>query len=255
VRERVPLPFAAGADAAWPPVAAFAVTRAKPDGSVHLESTQGDPLLASWQAGLGRVAVVTSGLGMWAPAWLEWSPWPVIAGGLVEWVGRGSARSIDLSVNVADHADQLRVEVETGSAAAWNTPLDARLLVRTPSGAEYDLALESTAPGRAAAVVPAAETGLYALTVITPDGSRALRHLRATRPELGPVEPSAEIDAWQRVGLVREWSAAELRGVIEEVAVSRGSSSQALLLALLLFLLGVGTERLRPPAMGGSSLH
>lgn len=245
VRERVPLPFAVTADPAWPPVAAYAVTSARTDVSVHLESPQGDPLLASWQAGLGRVAVVTSGLGAWAPAWLGWPRWPALAGGLVEWVGRGWARGTDLVVTVADLAEALRVEVEAGSAAAWRAPADGRLRVRTPSGADFDLPLEATAPGRLSAMAPATEAGLYALTVTTTDGSRALRHLRAARPELGPLEPSAEVAAWQREGLVREWSAAQLRRTVAEMTAPSQSPGEALLLALALFLLGVVVERRR----------
>lgn len=245
VRQRVPPPFAVAPDSAWPPVAAHAVTSAKPDVSVHLESEHGDPLLARWQVGLGRVAVVTSGLGAWVPEWLGWSRWPVLAGGLVEWVGRGSVRGIEVSVTAADRAGQLRVEMETGSAAAWRTPVDARLRVRTPSGTEYDLALEGTAPGQAAAVVPAAEIGFYSLAVITPSGSKALHYLRTARPELGAAEPSAEIGVWQRDGLVREWSATELRRSVENLAAPSSTPSLALVLALVLFLLGVVVERQR----------
>ena len=245
VRERVPPPFTVATDAAWPSVAAYAVTSARPGVTVYLESQRRDPLLASWQAGLGRVAVVTSGLDAWTPAWLRWSRWPALAGGLVEWVGRGSARETGLSLHVTDLVDQLRVDVEIGATATWRTPADARLRVRTPSGAGHDLPLEGTAPGRMTAVVPAADAGLYALTAITAGGSLTLRHLRAARPEIGPVEPSTEIDAWQREGLVHEWSAAELQRTVEKMTEPRRVPSQALSLILALFLLGLMVERRR----------
>jgi hypothetical protein len=164
---------------------------------------------------------------------------------LVDWVGRGSAQGADLSVTVADLAGALRVEVEAGSAAAWRTPAEARLRVLTPSGAVFDTPLAATAPGRMGAQVPASDAGVYALTVITPDRLRTLRHLRAASPELGPVEPSAEIGAWQREGLVGQWSGAELQRTVEELTDHRQIPSRALALALVLFLLGLVVERHR----------
>ena len=62
------------------------MTSPRPDALVHLESSRGDPLIAYRQTGLGRVVVVTSGLGSWTPQWLRWQGWPALAGGLVEWV-------------------------------------------------------------------------------------------------------------------------------------------------------------------------
>jgi len=63
VRERSALPFPVAAAAGWPPVAAYAVTSPRPAAAVHLESERGDPLLASWQAGLGRAIAVKSDTG------------------------------------------------------------------------------------------------------------------------------------------------------------------------------------------------
>ncbi|MCM2310287.1 MAG: VWA domain-containing protein [Steroidobacteraceae bacterium] len=246
VRERMPLPFAVTPDAAWPPVAAYAVTRARPEVTVHLESQRGDPLLASRQVGLGRVTVVTSGLGTWVPEWLGWARWPTLAGGLIEWVARGAALPSGMSVAIADLADELRVDVETTGTAAWSTLADARLRVRSPRGAEAERPMQGTAPGRATAVVPASAIGLYSLTVITPEGSQRLHHLRAVRPELGPAEASTEIDAWKRDGLVREWSPSGLRSTVEGLPAPDKMPSQALLLALLLFALGVVAERYAP---------
>jgi hypothetical protein len=192
---------------------------------------------------------VTSGLGAWVPAWLGWPRWPMLAGGLIDWVARGAALPSGMSVTATDLADELRVDLETATAAAWVTPADARLRVRAPRGAEAERAMRGAAPGRATAAVPAPATGLYSLTVIASNGAQRLHHLRPARPELGPVGSSAEIDAWQRDGLVQDWSAAGLRSTIAGLRAVDQAPGQALSLALLLFALGVVAERYAP---GGS---
>ncbi|MHC4106831.1 MAG: VWA domain-containing protein, partial [Planctomycetota bacterium] len=63
----------AGMDAA-PPLGGLVVTAARPDPTVSVEMTHpdGEPLLAHWQAGLGRVAVFTSDAqGNWSNQWLD----------------------------------------------------------------------------------------------------------------------------------------------------------------------------------------
>jgi len=62
------------------------------------------------------------------------------------------------------------------------------------------------------------------------------------------AEPSLAkgLNAWQRDGLVREWSPAVLRISVEGLPAPDQVPSQALLLAPLLFALGVVVERCAP---------
>jgi hypothetical protein len=242
VRERAALPFPIAAAAGWPPVAAYAVTSPRPTAAVHLESERGDALLASWQAGLGRVFAVTSGLGAWTPEWLAWSSWPALAGGLADALQlRGNAS--DSAVRVVDGAAGLRVDVEAAADGTWSTsgPTDAR--VRAPSGAEHRLLLTPRAPGRWSATLPGTMPGLYSITVVTPQGVQRVAHLRPAVPERGSLVPSAAIRAWQADELVRPWSAAELRNVLATTPAERSPPLGALALALLLFVLALLVER------------
>ncbi|HHH38594.1 MAG TPA: VWA domain-containing protein, partial [Sedimenticola sp.] len=68
----------------WPPLQAGMVTRARPGAETWLVSQQGDPLLAGWFAGSGRVLTLPAGLGDWATAWQRWPAWGELAGGLIE---------------------------------------------------------------------------------------------------------------------------------------------------------------------------
>lgn len=57
-----------------PPVLGYVATTARPLATTHLRvGDDGDPLLASWQVGLGRVTSWTSDLDRWGQLWSSWS--------------------------------------------------------------------------------------------------------------------------------------------------------------------------------------
>lgn len=88
-----PLPSApsqvlTGLDAAGlPPLAGYNGVTAKNTARLDLLTPRGDPLLATWQYGLGRSAVWTSDLkGRWAAEWIRWDAFPTFAAQLAQWV-------------------------------------------------------------------------------------------------------------------------------------------------------------------------
>jgi hypothetical protein len=242
VHERKPLPFPIATGAEWPTVAAYAVTSPQRGAAVHLESARGDPILASRQAGLGRVVALTAGVGPWTSDWLQWSQWPALAGGLAAWVNRDAALA-GLIVNVTDQASRIQVDVEAASGAAWAIPEAATLHVRAPSGRDTVWPLIASAPGRMSATLPEPETGVYTLSVVTQHGMQLLRHLHRAPVEIGPLEASRDIAAWLDAGLIQTWSEANLRRTLDHVSPTDPVPTRALLLALVLFLLGIAVER------------
>jgi len=242
VMARAPLPIPGIAAADWPDVASYAVAGARPEASVHLESRRGDPLLASWSVGMGRVVALTAGLGAWAPEWLRWRQWPALAGGLAQWVSRDVTQP-GWAVHVGDEPSQLRVDADVADDGHWSASTAASVRVVTPSGREVSTPLAPSAPGRSSATLPEAGPGLYALTITSSRGSQRLWHLRQDAPELGPLEPSSDIAQWRDAGLVRDWSAEELQRVLVGTTGPLQIPQRALLLVLTLFLLGVVAER------------
>lgn len=59
-----------------PELNAYIATTAKSTASVALESGEGDPVLASWNYGLGKTIAYTSGSGAWSGGFQSWSRWP-----------------------------------------------------------------------------------------------------------------------------------------------------------------------------------
>lgn len=59
-----------------PQLNAYIATTAKSTASIALESEEGDPVLASWNYGLGKTIAYTSGSGAWSGEFQSWDRWP-----------------------------------------------------------------------------------------------------------------------------------------------------------------------------------
>jgi uncharacterized membrane protein len=227
---------------AWPPVSAYAVTTPRGDAVVHVESAKGDPLIAYRQEGLGRVVVVTSGLGAWTQDWLRWRHWPALAGGLVDWVA-GAAAQPGLALRAADLPMELLVNVDLAAGGRWSERMPAEIQVHLPSGRIDMLPLAASAPGRVTCVLRDPAAGLYRFTVVTTAGSQSLTHLRQPVRERGIAGPNPQLQAWQGTGLIQAWSPAALARAVDSAPTPRVELQRPLLFALLLFVCGVILDR------------
>ncbi len=83
-----------------PPLLGYVGTSSKPTASVVLSSHEDDPVLATWQYGLGKsVAWTSDARQRWAAGWLGWAGFSKFWAQTVRWSMRQSA-SNDLQTNV-----------------------------------------------------------------------------------------------------------------------------------------------------------
>jgi hypothetical protein len=229
----------------WPPIAAFAVTRLRPEATAWLRSVQGDTVIAAWQVGAGRVVAVTSGLGAWTLPWLRWEAWPQLAGGLADWVvavpGAGAS-----ALQVSDLPDGLHVELDAQRGGRWSVSEQTTLTVTTPTGRTQTLALAPLAPGRLQATLEATEPGPYALVASGALGVRRTLHLRGSRGEEDGWGESPDVEQWLREGLVQRWEPGTPAASQRPVATGGDTRPDRWLLglALLLACAGIVADRL-----------
>ncbi len=239
-----PFPFVPGMLDDWPTIAAYSVTRSRPQATIVVRTERGDPLIALQSSGQGRVAAVTSGLGRWTPAWLRWPQWPRLVGGLVGWVG-GTPRDGLLAVTAIDRTDSLQIDADLRDAEGWADPAGASLRVTTPTGEVRDITADYVAPGRLRAMFRDDDSGLYTIALSTSVGAQRLLHLRRNPAEDEAWGMNPALDEWKRDGLVRDWDPAALAaprtGPGEHADVNRS----LIALALALFLAGVLADRSR----------
>jgi len=147
-----------------PTLGGYQITEAKPGAQAILQSGKGEPVLAQWQYGLGRVVTWTSDLGQsFAPSWSDSSVFPTFWNQAVRW-SLAAAVSPSYRVTATPDGKDTILAVDAfdsnGGAVDLATP-NARL--RTPSGQAVDLMLPQSAPGRYEVRLAAPQPGAYSL--------------------------------------------------------------------------------------------
>jgi uncharacterized membrane protein len=171
-----PGPATRGIDfASAPALKGYVVTLPKGRAQVHLSGPEGDPILATWSAGIGRAAVFTSDYkDRWGVAWTGWEG----AARLFGQLGRDLCRRAD-NPHVRVEADTLGGELrlrtsvldEHGHAENFR-----RLEVRVagPDGFSATVPLEAAGAGAYAGSLPLSRPGAYVATVVDELSNEAL---------------------------------------------------------------------------------
>ncbi len=242
VTQREALPFPPGTWSDWPDISAYAVTRARPDATVALQSRRGDPVIAFGQSGNGRVVAVTSGLGAWTRNWLAWREWPRLAGGLTDWAA-GMAHGGAVGLSVSDLPGALQIDAELRAEILQPSGQGISLKVDTPKARGASVSMANVAPGRWRAELPDAGPGLYVFQVADAHTVQRHLHLRRHRGEDRSWGTNPDLETWRRAGLVSSWNASLLRSHLDEAGAGRPFDRTLIGLALALFLSGVVVDR------------
>lgn len=145
-------------------------TTPKATARVSLVSTRGDPLLATWQYGLGRSAVWTSDFkGHWGTDWLAWDGFNTFVAQLTNWV---LPQPNDDGLQTAFGVDGEQATLQVVSTDANGRPRDAaetQAQVIAPDGSTQTVTLNPTAPGVSTAPLNASVPGIYLVRVTQKD--------------------------------------------------------------------------------------
>lgn len=159
-----------------PPLSGINLTQARLDPTIinAMVHPNGEPLLAHWNAGLGRVTAFTSDASVWASRWIDWPGYRLL------WtqIARNTARPAvdrfqELTTDFVD--DELRVRLD--ATTDDGKPLDLLSVpgsVYLPSGERVPVRLSQTGPGVYETSVPAPLTGNYVVTLTPRQGTRPL---------------------------------------------------------------------------------
>jgi uncharacterized membrane protein len=158
---------------ATPPLLGYVGTSAKTTAREILKSKQDDPILATWQYGLGKsVAWTSDARRRWSAGWLPWSGYSKFWAQAVRWSMRGST-SGDLQTAVTIDRGRGKVSIEAvdekGNFLNFLSP-KARLV--TPDYKGLDLSLEQVGPGRYEANFDARQLGTYLVNIRTQRGDK-----------------------------------------------------------------------------------
>jgi Mg-chelatase subunit ChlD len=149
-----------------PALRGYVGTSPKPTGQVALVSDQGDPILAHWQYGLGRVVAWTSDAkGQWAKNWVLWDGFPQFWAQAVRWAtGAQTATILQPRVELEGGVAHITADATTPQGTYLND-LSAHAVVVGPSHMTSTVELRQTAAGRYEGRFPATEEGAYLVQV------------------------------------------------------------------------------------------
>jgi len=151
-------------------------TTPKATARVSLLTARGDPLLATWQFGLGRAAVWTSDLkGQWATDWVAWNGFNTFVAQLTNWV---LPEPNDAGIQTAFVSDGEQTTLQVVSTDSNGQPRDAhetQAQIVAPDGGDGSIAtqtvkLNPTAPGTYRAPLNASAPGIYLAQITQRDG-------------------------------------------------------------------------------------
>jgi uncharacterized membrane protein len=245
---------------AAPQLQGYVATSSKPAAQVILKANDTDPLLATWQYGLGRVAAFTSdATGRWAKAWVAWQDFPKFWAQTVRWTILDRPDT-GVEARVTQHADQAVIEADLPPARSDdNVKLNATLI--DSSGKTSQTPLVQTAPGHYEAPSDLAEPGAYFVriesTVPVTNSStvtqtqrleRTLTWVKPYSAEYAPASADASdaLDAWAALGGGARLNApAQAFELNAPVAASRSDLFPWLLaLAAILLPFDIGVRRI-----------
>ncbi|MCB9149703.1 MAG: VWA domain-containing protein [Caldilineaceae bacterium] len=139
---------------------------AKSTARIVLATPQGDPLLTTWQYGLGRAAAWTSDVeGRWAKEWVTWDGFATFAGQLVGWtLPAPQLEGIAARATVAEDGAVVHVSALDDAGRPRNDlSISAGLI--GPDLATQDLVLKQVGAGEYEARTPLTQSGAYLVNV------------------------------------------------------------------------------------------
>ena len=249
-----------------PPISGYVVMAEREGLSLTtMKGREGDPILAEWQYGLGRVVTFASDAATrWDPAWVAWGNYQQFWEQQLRWVLRPQGNA-NMKVITENKGDQTVITVEAMDASGERlnfAQFQGRLAA--PDGTGQDVDLKQIGPGRYQGVVSTGKPGAYVLGMkyAVPDPSQGGKVLQGsvqaavTRPfadEFRTLEDNAGLlrqVAQLTGGRVLNWDSATSADLWSREGITMPVSTQpfwlwAAIAALTLFLMDVGVRRVR----------
>ena len=232
----------------FPSLTGYVATTPRAAADVILQSPQGDPLLATWQYGLGRVMAWTSDAqGRWTADLLRWPAANWFFGDVIRYT-LPQAGDPALQMETQVQGDHTHILVTAPSYSGASVTVNAV----TPDLADQQLALATTGPGRFEGDLPTDQVGSYLLRVTEAAGG-VVRHTN-TFGVVVPYSPEyrdlgTDANSLRAVALAGGGTLITDLSTVYNLPVPATQAAQAidellLVIAILLFPIDVALRRL-----------
>lgn len=140
-------------------------TTAKRTARLDLLTPRGDPLLATWQFGLGKTAAWTSDLkGQWASEWVDWDKFPRFSAQTVNWLLPASRTAgLEARAELKDKGVLLHLDAKDEQGHTLNN-LIAQVKVINPDLETEEIVLKQIGAGQYETLAGLDKPGTYLMT-------------------------------------------------------------------------------------------
>lgn len=159
------------APAELPPLGGYIATSAKPSSEVILRSPAEDPVMATWQYGLGRAVAWTSSIDQpWSAQWPGWPDYDRFWSQVIRYtLPEPDSGPLQVRVEATEAGALLSVDaLQAGGQPRDLATVGARITL--PDGSSRDINVRQVGPGRYAQELALASEGPYAISVLLLDG-------------------------------------------------------------------------------------
>ena len=169
-----PSPILAGIGSA-PSLLGYIGATAKDSAQTILISDQKDPILASWQYGLGRAVAWTSdATGRWSKNWVNWESFVRFwAQAVRSTINTGAQSNVQVSVDRSGAQANVTVDALSPAGAYLNS-LTLKVNVVAPDGTTQSVTLAQAAPGRYTGTFTPSTEGAYLIRVAGTDPAQSI---------------------------------------------------------------------------------
>ncbi len=149
-----------------PPILGYNGTTPKTAARLDLISPTGDPLLATWQFGLGRSAAWTSDMkGHWAEQWITWDGYAKFSTQLIGWMlPEPKSDFIEATASLINDTAEIKLTAKDGSGQLLNF-VQANAVVVLPNLETQEIVLEQVGPGTYSGTFEANLMGAFLIRV------------------------------------------------------------------------------------------
>ena len=246
-----------GFEGGFPDLLGHVVTSARPEADTVLlaDAKRGDPLLATWNFGLGKVTAFTSdATSRWSKAWLSWEGFTRFWTRQIRAVlPAAEGHGFPLRATWSGSRLDLEMEAEDGQGQPL-TALVPRVALLREGGKSRDVALVQSEPGRYTASVGISEPGDYLVRAQYEVEGKRLVSLAAASLSFGPEDRSLRsaddtLASWASLagGVDLSSGGDPWRHDLVSVRARRELWRDLVVAGLLLMLLDVGVRRIQIP--------
>lgn len=160
-------------DDGCPLLMGYVAATPKPAADVLLESHKEDPILTTWQYGLGRtIAWNSDGNNQWTAQYATWENYPMLWSNIINYV----ISDTELGDDRLELVKEGNTSIITYETKAYNQDTIVEAVITEENGATKEVALEPIKPGVFEASMDMDEIGVYNVSIRKKDGQKILKN-------------------------------------------------------------------------------